>query len=1013
LADSAAWRNIPTSILDLSQKPQDAETWAAGQRAQLAETWANVQRQAVQTMADTWQKGTDSLDHFQAGYGGNNATSPAPSPTGMVPQSAGIGSLPGQDAASNSGEVRPGFGPGYNDVAGATSGASPAFGTNPEDVTSPIEQARASGTGTQLLPGNQPLTDLANATGIPQQVQRNWQNIHYRSNPTLGTRTDQPAREQAANSGFNKGFTRSQVYAQQNAATEMALGTVGEIPEGAGKALEPLVNAAEKAAAPIVESAARAGNILLRKFDPGIQDVIDEAASTNPNLMEEARRGVVSDATVQQLADAAGTTVQKVIDRWKPGQAANAETIQVLRTALDSQARKVLDAQKVIQAGDNSTASQLKFQLAIKEHLAVQQAVSGVTAEAGRGLRVLRQSVQQALQSNDVSQMQGLLKKLGGAEWTDELSQKLSQIDTSDPTQVATFLRDIGKAKAPDYINEWLYNAILSNPSTHIANSVSNTINALMGPVERYASAAVEAPLSAIQGRPRERFFGEGTANAYGLLQGLPEGIRAGTYALQHGFSELSAMKGEMPRPQAFKGPVGNAINIPSRFLTVADAFFQPIMQRGAVNAEIFRKAAREGLTGQAFKSRIAELTADVPPDLMERAGKMAEYQLYRQEPGKFGAWLSKGRDTLKIGPVEPLRFVLPFVQVPVNATKYGLERSPLGFLNPDLWKNLAKQSPEAADQLARIGIGSLITASIASQVASGNLDITGAVPQSPSEKDAFYRQGKLPFALKIGGKWYSYQRWEPFNHALTQVAAGVDAIRNAKAGADPTSIAGQAALTIGQNVTTQTFLSGIGSLINAATDPQRYGESFIAQLETSMVPASSAARAVANTLDPRQRSPQGIVENVKNVIPGLSQQVPSRLNNYGEEQPIAGSPFLPYKSQTANDSPLEMELARLKVEPGAAGKSVRGIDLTRQENQDYQRLSGGLVKAALTQVLNDPRYRQLDDTGKAAALTRIISHAKDLAATRFINQLAASQGKDAILQRIAAKKRAALPKAG
>ncbi len=297
--------------------------------------------------------------------------------------------------------------------------------------------------------------------------------------------------------------------------------------------------------------------------------------------------------------------------------------------------------------------------------------------------------------------------------------------------------------------------------------------------------------------------------------------------------------------------------------------------------------------------------------------------------------------------------------------------------------------------------------------MANGSLDITGAVPQSPAAKDAFYRQGKLPFALKIGGTWYSYQRWEPFNHALTQVAAGVDAIRNAKAGADPASIAGQAALTVGQNVLSQTFLSGIGSLINAATDPARYGESFIAQLETSMVPGSAAMRATANATDPRQRAPQGAVENVENITPGLSRNVPSRLNNYGEEQGLPGSPFLPYKSQTANDSPLEMELARLRVEPGAAGKSVRGIDLTRPENQDYQRLSGGLVKASLTQLMQDPRYRQLDDTRKAAALTRVISHAKDLAAQRFIGQLAASQGKDALLRRIADKKRAALPRAG
>src|SRR6478672_7631771 len=119
-ADS--WLQIPTGLLDLGEKQQDAESWAAQQRAQLAETWANVQRQAVQTMADTWQQGTDSLDHFQGGY--QNAPAAPTGPTAA---------------------------PGYNDMAGASSsGSVPGFGSNPEDATSPIDQARAAGTAPQL-----------------------------------------------------------------------------------------------------------------------------------------------------------------------------------------------------------------------------------------------------------------------------------------------------------------------------------------------------------------------------------------------------------------------------------------------------------------------------------------------------------------------------------------------------------------------------------------------------------------------------------------------------------------------------------------------------------------------------------------------------------------------------------------------------------------------------------------------------------------------------------------------
>jgi hypothetical protein len=111
--------------------------------------------------------------------------------------------------------------------------------------------------------------------------------------------------------------------------------------------------------------------------------------------------------------------------------------------------------------------------------------------------------------------------------------------------------------------------------------------------------------------------------------------------------------------------------------------------------------------------------------------------------------------------------------------------------------------------------------------------------------------------------------------------------------------------------------------------------------------------------------------------------------------------------------TPADQELQRLGVTVGAAGKSLRGIDLTPQEHVDYERVASQQIQQLLNRVVADPRYAQLTDQQKARVVNLAMTRARDQAAWLYFNQLVHQHGKAALLQRIQQKRLAKLLKVG
>jgi len=319
-----------------------------------------------------------------------------------------------------------------------------------------------------------------------------------------------------------------------------------------------------------------AGNIRLSKYPEELRPALKQWAEDNIDTIAKVRRGTRTDAMVKAdaevLASEVGGDLAKLQKRWKPGEAWNAEEVLALRGVLRTKTEAVLDAQRLVRQG-NSTENLIKLKLALDDQAATQEMVTGVTAEAGRALRQFRQAAIEA--SGDVTKMERLLKQVGGRDNIEDIAELLGNLDVNDPVVVNNFVRNLQKKDFWDYVTELYYNSILSGPKTHVVNSLSNTVNMLAAPVERAFAAAVDVPLSKLQGRQRARFFSEIPADTFGAIEGVKEGLRAFGTTMKTGVSPLNASKFEMQQTRAFKGKLGRVINVPSTSLEAADALMQ------------------------------------------------------------------------------------------------------------------------------------------------------------------------------------------------------------------------------------------------------------------------------------------------------------------------------------------------------------------------------------------------------------------------------------------------------
>lgn len=737
----------------------------------------------------------------------------------------------------------------------------------------------------------------------------------------------------------------------------------------------------------------KAGNINLDRIaaPKDVKDVIREVAQTGDDFVE-ARRGVMTLRDTEELADALGMTPE-VLTQRKIGEAFNAEEAVAARNLLVQSAERVREmALKAANGADNDV---IAFQEAMTRHVAIQEQVAGLTAEAGRALSSFRIMAKGTGEAQDLAEV---IKQMGGRDNISDIARKITSFNS--PQQISKFLADSRQAKTSDMLIEVWINALLSGPQTHAVNVVSNSLIALW----RIPETAVAAGVGAVRraagiGAADRVVFSEVAARTWGYGQGAKEGIVAAWRMFK---SDMGALgEGEIVTSQfgtAAKVEARNRRAIPSKTVTIGgkqfeiggaqlrtptnllsaeDEFFKAVGYRQELNALAYRQASTEGLTGRAFANRVAGILNDPPANMVKQARDNADYQTFQKKLGPLAGAVQQFSNAHPGAKV-----VIPFVRTPVNIVKFAGERSPLGMFS-DEFKG-KKTGVEQDTAIARVVLGSSVGAATAALAAEGL--ITGGGPTDSRERAVLYASGWQPYSVRIGEMWRSYSRFDPFA-LIMGISADMYDIGSKMTELEADKLAGLVVASISKNLVNKTWLKGPAELIEAVADPDRYGDRYVQHLLGTIVPTGAAQMARVD--DPYLKDAQSLVDTIKSRVPGLSTEVQNKRDIWGEPIKLEGgfgpdvlSPI--YESRIMND-PVAQELIRLKIWPAPVERKIRGVELTPEQYDTYARYAGRFMRYNLDLLVGTPGWGEQPEFARRETIEKTVTKSRKAATSLML----------------------------
>ncbi|MBV6497620.1 MAG: hypothetical protein JFAIHJKO_02770 [Pyrinomonadaceae bacterium] len=583
----------------------------------------------------------------------------------------------------------------------------------------------------------------------------------------------------------------------------------------------------------------------------------------------------------------------------------------------------------------------------------------------------------------------------------------LAQMVTELPTEEAmmAFAKAALKSTWGDMFYEIWVNGLLSGPITHSTNIISNAATLLWNIPERQVASLI---------KPGSVRPGEAAAMVGGVLESVGDAWRLAWKAFKEDAPQFGASKLEnMPRRAItadaleLTGSVGaavdflgNAIRLPGRFLMAGDDFFKAIAFRAELRALAKRQAFREvnelGLTGKEAARKAKEIEhkilADPPETIKQDAQEFAAYTTFTRELGTAGSAVQMAVQNVPFG-----RVVLPFIRTPANIFKFAGERTPLALASKAVRDELAAGGERQALALAKIGLGSMTMAFMASLAANGL--ITGGGPKDKVLRKQLELEGWQPYSFKVGNEYVSFARIEPLGSLIGMAADAAD-LMGQLGQKDSAELASALTVAISRNVANKTFVKGLAGTLNAvASQDVHVVKSFLEKELPTLMPYSSAIGQTAKVVDPVMRDVQSILDAFKAKVPGFSDELPPQRNLYGDKVLLQGGMgpdlFSPLYVREIKDDPVAHELNRLAYPFTMPSRHIDGIQLTPKLYDRYAELAGKgsemtgrqSLHDALHETMRQGIYKQAadgPDGGKVVLLKATINRFREMAALQL-----------------------------
>lgn len=702
-------------------------------------------------------------------------------------------------------------------------------------------------------------------------------------------------------------------------------------------------------------------------------------ADDEPDI-QAGRRDKISWEETGRLAALTGVTTEK-LRKHRVGVAFNAEEQVAATRLLRGQTLKTLELGNRISTGAATEIDQANFLQSLSDLRTTQKAVMSSRAEIGRAMAVMRADV------TSMKEASRMLESVGGAQGAKAIADALTNATRVGGVEAANKL---ARQAGSDGFWTAYKSLLLSSPDTHIVNMVSNLATSVMNLGTRTLAGGIGAAKRlATGGKYGETRLGEPAYQVAGMLEGAVNGAKGAVSSWRTGEDAFGGNKAEIYRTDY---PGQQVWGVPLRLLQSEDAFFKNLndgMERYSV---AYRMAANEGVKGPAaMHKRVQELIANPPKELVEAGQDAALFHTFNNNAGKITQAVNNLRHSLPMGTGN---LIVPFLKTPANLMVYAAKHSIAAPFFKEVRADIRAGGAKQEEALARMGIGSLLTALGAVGAMNGSL--TGGGPEDPEKRKAWLAAGNQPYSLKANGQWYQYSRVEPMA-TLVGIAADIATGKQEQA-------LGMASMfkAMGRNFLSKTWLQGLSGAMQAMTDPDRYGGSWINRSAATLTQPATLLSHIGRYQDPYQRTTDrdSYVDQLKYRLPGETfgrESLPIKLDAFGDPIMEAQRQFGragPVPIATPSDDPVRREAARIGWSPSEFQKSItlKGKQLPLSDEQHYElaQLAGQLTHRGALRLMQSSAWKHLDDDVRKDALDTVAKRARAavrLAALRLLTR--------------------------
>ncbi|NQD57431.1 hypothetical protein HP546_19020, partial [Pseudomonas sp. CM25] len=488
------------------------------------------------------------------------------------------------------------------------------------------------------------------------------------------------------------------------------------------------------------------------------------------------------------------------------------------------------------------------------------------------------------------------------------------------------------------------------------------------------------------------------------------DAFRTGESAVLGGMAKQDNSQGlnNTPRQPGVLGGAAFAANraasLPYRALGAEDAWFATLNYEAELRTLARREALVEKRQGQLpsgvkFSQRIEQLVQNPTAKMIEAAGEHARNNTFNNKAGAFASAIMSAK-----AKAPWLNLIVPFVRTPDNIVKFGLKRTPAAPLLADVREDLMAGGAKQERAIARIlwGTGVMVGAGMLAQAGY----ITGAGPDDKKERQALLASGWRPYSIKVGGKYYEYNRLDPFAQWLGLASDMATLKYDEKDGAD---IAANVLGSLVNNTINKTYMQGLSNFVEFLQDPKRNGEWYLRQQAGTMAQPFTLLSNIASEQDPFARETNSVLDQIKYRMPGLRTDLPTRLDQFGEpmaNRTYPGGPFsiaAPIAQSQESSDPLRQEAARIGWTPSTAADHFTSgkvrHELTPTQYHEYTQLIGQITANNARRLMASKGWSALDDDQKRDALDKSAKKARDAVKLAMIPYL--TSGKRAALDRL------------